>query len=255
MRQIIVDMFPAEYSRYIEVFGGAGWVLFYRSMHAQFEVYNDFNSNLTTLFRMVRDEPEALISSLEFVLNSREDFEISRKLLNEKTDISDVMRASHFFRVIKYSYGAGCDSYGGHPVDISRSFDLIRMCSHRLKRVVIENRDFGKLIEQYDRSQSLFFCDPPYYGTENYYDDVGFTKDNHFRLREILGSIKGKFILTYNDCPFIRELYNGYYICAVDRVNSLALRSENYEPYHELIITNYDPNVESHALMQTSLFE
>lgn len=255
MREVIVDMFPAEFSRYIEVFGGAGWVLFYKPRHASFEVYNDFNSNLANLFRMVRDKREELIESLEFVLNSREDFEISLKLLAEKSEMSDLMRASHFFRVIRYSYGAGCDSFGCHPVDISRSFPLIRGCSERLKEVVIENKDFQKLIEQYDRPEALFFADPPYFGTEDYYKDVGFTMENHFRLRETLGKIRGKFILTYNDCPFIRELYEGYYIHAVTRINNLALRSENYQPYHEIIITNYDPEQESASVKQLSLFE
>lgn len=255
MREVIVDMFPTEFSRYIEVFGGAGWVLFYKPKHAPFEVYNDFNGNLVNLFRVVRRNKEELIDSLDLVLNSREDFDFSKNLLKFPDSLTDVERASCFYQVIKFSYGAGGKTYGGNPVKIKKSFPLIRACSERLEDVVIENRDFQKLIEQYDREQALFFCDPPYFGTEDYYDNVDFLRENHYRLKDTLDAIRGKFLLTYNDCPFIRDLYRGYYQQPVSRINNLALGSANYQEYKELIITNYDPEQECASVKQLSLFE
>lgn len=41
LRKKIVSLFPAGFDRYIEVFGGAGWVLFFKEKHAALEVYND----------------------------------------------------------------------------------------------------------------------------------------------------------------------------------------------------------------------
>ena len=55
LRDEIVVRFPAHYSRYIEVFGGGGWVLFHKAPGKDFEVYNDFNANLVNLYRCVRD--------------------------------------------------------------------------------------------------------------------------------------------------------------------------------------------------------
>ena len=58
LRDEILVRFPLGYKRYIEVFGGGGWVLFHKPPGRDFEVYNDFNANLTNLYRCVRDSPE-----------------------------------------------------------------------------------------------------------------------------------------------------------------------------------------------------
>ena len=61
LREEVVRRFPIYYERYIEVFGGGGWVLFHKDPGNDFEVYNDFNSLLVNLYRCVRDKPEELI--------------------------------------------------------------------------------------------------------------------------------------------------------------------------------------------------
>lgn len=76
----------------------------------------------------------------------------------------------------------------------------------RLDGVVIEHLDFERLIRIYDRPDALFYCDPPYYGAEKYYR-AAFTEQDHQRLAECLHSIKGKFLLSYNDCPQARARY------------------------------------------------
>jgi len=59
LRNKIIEEFPVtdKYGRYIEVFGGAGWVLFSRDKHASLEVYNDVNGQLVNLFRCVKYHP------------------------------------------------------------------------------------------------------------------------------------------------------------------------------------------------------
>lgn len=80
LRDAVLARFPPYYERYIEVFGGAGWVLFHKPPGADFEVYNDFNSNLANLYRCVRDKPNRLKYKLRYVLNSREDFDLTSSL-------------------------------------------------------------------------------------------------------------------------------------------------------------------------------
>ena len=75
LRDKILIRFPLDYERYIEVFGGAGWILFHKPPDA-FEVFNDANSNLVNLYRCVRDKPNKLKNRLQYVLNSRADFDI-----------------------------------------------------------------------------------------------------------------------------------------------------------------------------------
>ena len=74
LRKEIVSRFPEKFNRYVEVFGGAAWVLFYKEVSKN-EVYNDINGELVNLFRCVKYHPEAIEKELEFVLNSRETFE------------------------------------------------------------------------------------------------------------------------------------------------------------------------------------
>ena len=47
-------MFPLGYDRYVEVFGGSGSVLLGKTPGNDFEVYNDFDRDLTNLFRCIR---------------------------------------------------------------------------------------------------------------------------------------------------------------------------------------------------------
>lgn len=78
LREEVVRRFPLYYERYIEVFGGGGWVLFHKNPGNDFEVYNDFNGLLTNLYRCVREKPDLLMGSLRYVLNAREDFDRAR---------------------------------------------------------------------------------------------------------------------------------------------------------------------------------
>src|SRR5699024_5889953 len=100
LRELIVSSFPLYYERYIEVFGGGGWVLFHKPPGNDFEVYNDFNGLLTNLFRCVREKPEELMEALYFVLNSREDFDRVKDVLAIDSSESDVLRASYFYQLI-----------------------------------------------------------------------------------------------------------------------------------------------------------
>ena len=149
-------------------------------------------------------------------------------------------RAAAFFKLICYSYGSGCTSFSCQPFDVRRCFDAIWQASRRLADTVIENKDFEALIRQYDRESAFFYCDPPYYETEGHYEVV-FRKEDHKRLRDTLAGCKGKWMVSYNDCSFIRELYAGYTITAVTRLNNLAQRYDGGCEFPEVLITNYDP--------------
>ena len=257
LRDEIISRFPTDYKRYIEVFGGGGWVLFHKVPGNDFEVYNDRNPNLANLYRCVRDHPDELISELTYALNSRTDFDYIRKVMKTPTEIPDVKRAAYFYQLIRYSYASGLDSYASQPHSMWNNFPLITNACARLQKVVIENKDFEKLIYQYDRPESFFYCDPPYFETEDYYEDVGFTKDDHIRLADRLSSIEGKYLLSYNDCPEIRELYEsrGARIESISRLSNIAQRYESGKQYDELIISNYDTSENKNNICQLTFFD
>jgi DNA adenine methylase len=270
---IIYALFPIEYNRFVDVFGGSGSVLLGKPQVDNFEVYNDFDHNLVNLFHCMKERTVATIRELGFCnLNSREDFiairnffeheEFDDKYLSEELRLTeivfpplyakeiqemrlqitkdyDVRRAAMFLKLLRYSYSSGCKSFASQPLDIRKLFGLIRQLEDRMANVVVENQDFERLICHYDRLDTFFYLDPPYLSTEDMYD-VGFEWKDHLRLRDRLNSIKGKFLLSYNDCPEIRELYKDYPMMDFSRTHSMAQRYEAGKEFKELLIGNYD---------------
>ncbi|KNY24855.1 DNA adenine methylase [Pseudobacteroides cellulosolvens] len=237
LKKTICDRMPAHFGRYIEVFGGAAWVLFHKDRHAEIEIYNDYNSDLVNLFRCVKFHCEELQRELSFMLNSRELFEDFKAQYNTR-GLTDIQRAARFFIVLRISYGSNGRNYGCVKKDIQVMAQYLNSISKRLSKVVVENKDFEDLITVYDRPDALIYCDPPYYGTEKYYQ-AQFTHEDHVRLGQRLENIKGKFILSYNDHGYIRELYRNYHIEEVERLHNLVSRYDQDRSYKELLIRNY----------------
>ena len=269
---VILEHFPINYERYIEVFGGGGSVLFGKPSEV-FEVYNDFDSDLVNFFRCVKYRTMALLNELKCLpVNSREDFKALKCILNgenyyekflqEETEIAekyfadnekseimqilsgrandfDVIRAAAFYKQCHYSYASNRKTVNCSPFKITNTFTSILKAYYRLENVFIDNKDFEALIRQYDRDNAFFYCDPPYFMTEKYYKAV-FLQDDHVRLFNTLKGIKGKFMLSYNDCEFIRELYKDYTIIEVERLSNIIQRYEAGGQYKEVLIINFD---------------
>ena len=270
---ILYALFPLNYGRFIDVFGGSGSVLLGNPTVSSFEVYNDFDRNLANLFHCMKERTMATIRELGFChLNSREDFiairrffenevfddlylseelkltEIlfpppeAKELMEVRTRITedyDVRRAAMFLKLLRFSYSSSGKSYASQPFDIRKLFGLIAELQTRMANVIVENQDFETLIKHYDRPDAFFYADPPYFSTEDMYE-VGFGWDDHVRLRDTLKNIKGKFLLSYNDCPEIRELYEGFSLFDFSRTHSMAQRYEAGKEFKELLIGNYD---------------
>lgn len=257
LRDEILARFPRNYKRYIEVFGGAGWVLFHKPPGNDFEVFNDFNGNLVNLYRCVREQPEALRNELRYMLNSRLDFEYMKGMLHSQAVLPDVRRAAYYYALIRYSYAAGTSTFGSQPHAMWNNFPLIESAAGRLQKVVIENKDCVKLIRQYDRPESFFYCDPPYYNADQYYEAVSSDGFDHAGLADALLGIKGKFLLSYNDCPEIRALYDrpGIVVEGISRLSNIVQRYENGKQYPELLISNYDTTELARSCVQLTLFD
>ena len=270
---ILYALFPLSYERYIEPFGGSGSVLLGKPWQDSFEVFNDCNGNLVNLFRCMRDRPLAFIRELGFLhLNSRDDFKMLKRFfrkeefddafLQEEMKLTDILlpepeaaevrelmqaakqdhdlrRAAMFLKLIRYSYSSGGKSYACQPFNLRSLFGLIEEFSRRCENVIIENQDFEVLIKHYDRPGGFVYCDPPYFSSEYVYD-CGFTWEDHLRLHRTLTGAKGKFLLSYNDCPEIRELYDGCSFFDFRRIHSMVQKYEAGKEFHELLIANYD---------------
>ncbi|MBR0236106.1 MAG: DNA adenine methylase [Clostridia bacterium] len=263
---------PENCERFVDVFGGSGTVLLGRRP-CSFEVYNDYDSDLVNLFRCMKDRTIAFIKELGlFPLNSRADFlflkealsknEFKNEWINEEIDLTsvilsppgtedikrllterandyDIKRAVAFYKVIRFSYSSGLKSFASQPIDLRRFFNSIWELHGRMTNVIIENQDFETLIRHYDRPNTVFYCDPPYYETEGMYAAC-FSKDDHERLKNTLCSIKGRFLLSYNDCEYIRKLYRDFEILECSRIHNMAQRYNAGAEFPELLIGNFD---------------
>ena len=238
LRGKIIQRFPAEYNRYIEVFGGAGWVLFALDPKPScFEVFNDTDGNLVNLYRCIKYHCGELQRELEGLTLSRELF-LDFKNQLAGPGLTDIQRAARFYYLIRCSFGSNRRSFRTGQTVLSHNLPQLSKIQERLKRVTIENLDFSHLIRTYDRPDALFYLDPPYWGTERHYD-TAFGPEDHKRLRECLDGIKGKFVLSYGDCPHIRELYQGCNIESVSRKSTLPHTKNNQEDFAEVIISNF----------------
>lgn len=244
LRKTIAPLIPEDIKSYIEPFGGGAWVLFYKDKWADLEIYNDLDSRLVNLFRIVKYHPNAFKEEVKYLLGSREMF---FQFLNG-TFFTDIQKAVQFYFLITRSFGGKGSSFGtikkssrGASKSQKNVLEKVDAIHERLDKVMIENRDFETLIKQYDFEDAFFYCDPPYSQGCGY--DVTTTKDfDHERLREVLGNIKGRFLLSYDDSPKISELYKGFEMIDVERLNGINNRSdaENRKKiFKELLIANY----------------
>ena len=162
-------------------------MLFHKPPGNDFEVYNDFNGLLVNLYRCVREKPEELMEALRFVLNAREDFDAIRSALARDSPPAMCSGPPGSISSSAIPTLPGLTSFGSQPHDMRSNFPLIEQAHRRLAKVVIENKDFEKLLRQYDRPVSFFYLDPPYHATEGYYQNIGedgFTEADHIRLRD-----------------------------------------------------------------------
>lgn len=266
---------------YVEVFGGGGSVLLNKERSVR-EVLNDANGNLINLYQVVREHPDELKDRLLYVLHSREDFIIAQRRLEEATGrcfpvlpqqdgnssdsqgklaekkpevSSPVLRAADFYQVVRQSYAGNGKQFSAVARSMWAGFPAIDRVAGRLQGVTLEKEDFGVIFQRYDSPTTVFYIDPPYFFTEDYYPGNIFTRKDHARLASILLNAEGLWLLSYNLCPEVLELYQqpGIFIEQVDRINNMVQRYEGGAVYQEVLISNYDTRKSAQA--QLHLFE
>lgn len=241
LKNQIIPLIPNDCDRYIEVCGGAGWVLFGKEkLKGQMEVFNDIDGDLVNLYKQIKNHCSELQKEIDWI-QSRELFRTYRYEIESGMELTDLQRAARYLYLIKCSFGSNRNSFATATKRICNIIDELPAYKERLKEVIIENRDFEDLIKTYDRSSAVFYIDPPYVSSEGYYNKkyVSFDKNDHLRLNSVLKGIKGRFILSYNACDFVCDMYKDFNIKYVSRNNLLPAKPEKRSEFREVIITNY----------------
>lgn len=226
----LLTFFP-RHRVYVEPFAGAASVLI-RKPRSHGEVYNDLDSDVVNVFRVIQDPAKAaaLCRRVTLTTFSRVEFRASYKV---GPDDDDVSRA--WAMIVRSFMGFGSASMTrshitGFRSNSSRSGTIpaedwknwpgeIRNFVERLRGVVIENRPAIEVMLQHDRPDCLFYVDPPYpvgtrsslhnkNGNVGHYYRHDMTNEDHQRLAETLHALQGMVVISsYPSALYDKELF------------------------------------------------
>ncbi|MBB4041991.1 DNA adenine methylase [Microvirga flocculans] len=200
---------------YAEPFVGMGGVFLRRGFAPKAEVINDVSGDVTTFFRILQRHYVPFMEMLRYQLASRKEFE--RLAATDPTTLTDLERAARFLYLQRTAYGGKVRgrNFGvsaGMPArfDVTKLAPLLEEVHERLAGVVIECLPYGEFIERYDGAETLFYLDPPYFGSEDDYGKGVFGREDFNRLAAQLRGIKGMAIVSLNDAPEVRAAFEGF---------------------------------------------
>ncbi len=206
---------------YVEPFVGMGGVFLKRSAAPPSEVINDISGDVVTLFRILQRHYDAFMHHLRFGLGSRAEFE--RLAATPPETLTDIERAGRFLYLQRLTFGGKVQgrTFGVSPGLPSR-FNLNRLAvildevHERLAGVVIECLPWAQCLARYDTPDTLFYLDPPYWDAEHYYGRDAFGRGDYEQMADALARLKGRFIVSLNDTPGVREVFARFRIDAVE---------------------------------------
>lgn len=231
-----IDATPHEL--YAEPFVGMGGVFFRRTRRPRKEVINDISTDVVNLFRLLQRHYQQLLDVLKWQVCSRAEFE--RLLGLDPSRLTDLERAARFLYIQRASFGAVGRRYGvtrTQPArfDLTKLVPLLEDAHERLCGVDIERLPYAELILTYDTPGTLFYLDPPYWGTEDYYGPGLFSAADYEALSGLLKGIEGRFIMSLNDRPEVRAIFAGF---AIEEVSVNYRISGKVTPARELVISS-----------------
>lgn len=243
---------PNEYNRYYEPFIGGGALFFF--LNKSNAVISDSNGELINTYRVVRDNVEELIKTLNKYPNDESFFYDIRKL--NPLELEDTVRAARFIYLNKTCFN------GLYRVNSKNEFNVpfgkyknplivdkgnLRSCSKLLQGVTMEASYFEKSLMKKEASEGDFiYFDPPYVPvTETSF--VGYSKKGfNIESHEMLASVfeekakQGAFVLLSNsDVSWVRERYAKFEIIEVKAKRSINSNGDGRGKVGELIIKSF----------------
>jgi DNA adenine methylase len=234
----IIKMFP-KHRTYVEPFAGGAQVFFSKEP-SPVEVLNDLDGDIVNFFRVCQQHYEELLRYVRFIVKSRRWFMLFEA--ENPESLTDIQRAARFFYLQKnafaglvrrrrYNYAVvGRPSFNPASLPV-----LFENAHHRLQRVQIENLPYEEIIRRFDRPTTLFYLDPPYFGRKLYRFNLS---DADFReLADRLRQVHGKFVLSINDVPEVRDMFQGFNVREI-ALHYTAQRQAG-KRFPELLIANF----------------
>ncbi|KGE01013.1 DNA adenine methylase [Rhizobium sp. YS-1r] len=240
-KEIIHRINRTPHEAYAEPFVGMGGVFLRRSQAPKMEVINDINGDVANLFRILQRHYPQFMETLRFQITSRREFD--RLSRTDPSTLTDLERAARFLYLQRLAFGG---KVRGQNFGVSMNggrFNLLKLAPQlediheRMAGVVIENLPWRTFIERYDRPGMLFYLDPPYWGSEDDYGREVFSRAEFAEMADVLGKVKGRFILSLNAVQCVYETFSNFSIEEVDCTYSVAGRGHSKE-VKEVIISS-----------------
>ncbi len=242
-RRLAKDILPRfpDHTCYVEPFCGAAALLFLKEP-SKSEVINDVHSDLVCLYRVVQHHLDEFMRQFRWALASRQ---IYTWLKDTHTDtLTDIQRAARFFFLMKMGFGGKVDSQtfgtgttGKARLNLLRLEEDLSAVHLRLHQVFIEHLDWQQCMARYDRKHTLFYCDPPYFGTEGYGVDFGLSQ--YALMADGLRSMSGKALVSVNDIPEMRKAFAGLPMVQLKTTYTVGASGVGRSQRSELLIANF----------------
>ncbi len=230
-----------DHDSYAEPFVGMGGIFFRRRRRPRAEAINDISGDVTNFFRILQRHYQAFLDMLKWQLASRAEFE--RLMRVDPTTLTDLERAARFLYLQRTAFGGKVEGRGfgvsaSHPsrFDLLKLVPMLEDVHDRLAPVTIENLPYGTFIRRYDRAGALFYLDPPYWDCEGDYGPDVFAREDFERLADQLTGIAGRFVLSINDTPGVREVFARFELEEIETTYTIGERGS--KRVGELIIRN-----------------
>jgi DNA adenine methylase len=230
----IVPFYPNDIETYIEPFSGMFWCFFNMNLN-QFPnlkrvVYNDFNPLNYNLFQCLQN-PTLLLDAVNAIPCQQQGVDETPEIYKEQFISFQAEIFAPGFSVQAYDYTVAAkyayvlsQVFSGSKPETSSFIDLkgkykskyltfrdklskTDWVEHFVRITHVENLDFQAVIEKYDSPSTYIYLDPPYWKTENYYNNHDFDRDDHERLATVLNNVQGKFSLSYYDFELLHQWY------------------------------------------------
>lgn len=221
----LIETIP--HTTYAECFVGMGGIFLKRRSAPPAEVINDYSGDVATFFRILQRHYTPFMEMLRYQITSRREFE--RLKASDPATMTDLERAARFLYLQRLAFGGkvsgqnfGVSPGMGGRFNITRLAATLEDVHERLAGVIIENLRWQDFIVRYDRPGTLFYLDPPYFGNEQDYGSGMFSRDQFAEMAGALRGLEGRFIMSINDRPEIRDLFAGFKLEAVKLTYTVA---------------------------------
>lgn len=250
--QQYLPYFPEHFNTYYEPFLGGGAV-FFHLLPAQ-AVLMDINPELINVYRCIRDQVEEVIARLEYhqQRHCREYYYQMRSSRGQ----TDIERAARLIYLNKTCFNGLYreNSKGEFNVPMGRYKapkvchpDLLRAAAAALKSANIRVQSFDAVLNVAKTDRDFVYFDPPYHpisATSRFtaYNRYSFRPTDQIRLRDAFAALaqRGvKVMLSNSDCPFIRDLYQGFDIHTIVATRSINSNPQRRGKITEVLVTSY----------------